>query len=340
MSLNNIVIEQINDNYYRGEFLGLDLVIDKNTGYFNATKLCQDGNREFKTWHRTKKTKDLIKYVSKIYYGADLHRNGLYEVKDGKRCVTTKDISGTYVCKELILDIASWISPEFYLKCNGIILSHAQAEFKKQHEQEIKEKDCKIDELFKKLEEARIKHEQEREEDRLKHEELMEKLDDMHDDLNDANSKLDRALPDRNIDPDDDNLSHHYILLRNKQKTNEYMFVRGQDKYIESLKKRQATSFDVIIEKTKNPNPIDLTNRLKDRIKIINEETYDIVTKNVRCSAEYKKGTPTQKRILVNNAKKEHSKIVYRLNKIILKSFDENDFLKLVSDLDDDKFNI
>ena len=141
MSLNNVVIEQINENYYRGEFLGLNLVIDKNTGYFNATKLCNDGGKLFKNWKRLDKTKELLKYISKIYYGSHPSRNGLYEVKDGKRCVTTKDISGTYVCKELILDIASWISPEFYLKCNGIILSHAETEFKKKHEQEIKQKD-------------------------------------------------------------------------------------------------------------------------------------------------------------------------------------------------------
>ena len=362
MSLNNIIIEQINENYYRGEFLGLDLVIDKTTGYFNATKLCNDGNREFKTWHRTKKTKELLKSVSKIYYGADLHRNGLYEVKIGKKSISTKDISGTYVCKELILDISSWISPDFYLKCNKIILTHAEEEFKKQHKAEIKEKDCKIDELCKIIKDAEIKREKEREEDKIKHkqelkdlrdeliekhealmeinEEQREKLDEIHEDLNEVTSKLDRALPDRNIDPEDDGLKHNYILFKNKQKNNEYMFVRGQDKYIESLKKRHVNSFDVIIEKTKNPNPIDLTNRLKDRIKIINEETYAIVTKDVRRSMEYIKGTPTQKRIMVTNAKKEHSRIVYRLNKITLKSYDENEFLKLVGELDDDRYNI
>ena len=105
MSLNNIVIEQICDNYYRGEFLGLDLIIDKNTGFFNASKLCKDGNKEFKFWRNNKKTKELFKFVEKISPG----KNSYLEkpsIKSGKySSVETKQIG-----EEIILDLASWIS--------------------------------------------------------------------------------------------------------------------------------------------------------------------------------------------------------------------------------------
>ena len=324
MSLNNIVIEQINDNYYRGEFLGFNLIIDKSTGYFNATKLCNAGNKQFSHWYRSKKTKELLKHVNIL---RPPHvEGGEYEVKSQQKSVASKEISGTYVCKELILDIASWISPEFYLKCNSIILSHAEAEFKKRHQAEIEEKNCKIDELSRKIDQMCIKHDKEREEDKIRHEqereELMEKLEAMHDDLTDANNKLDRTLPDHNIDPEDDDLKHNYILLKNKQKTNEYLFVRGQDKYIE-LKKKNITSYDVIIEKTKNPNPIDLANRLRERIKVINETGYADIIKSIRKSDKYCKGTATQKSLMVTSAQKAKSKVIYLCNKTTIVYFEE-----------------
>ena len=166
MSLNNIIIEQINENYYRGEFLGLNLIIDKNTGYFNATKLCQDGNKQFSHWFRSKNTKELLKCVSKILRPPDVEGGELYEVKSQQKSITSKQISGTYVCKELILDIASWISPDFYLKCNEIIINHATEEVKKKYEIKLQEKDDKIDKLLRKMDQEHLKHDKEREEDR------------------------------------------------------------------------------------------------------------------------------------------------------------------------------
>jgi hypothetical protein len=38
--LNDVCYEQISENFYNGIFGDFQLVIDKETGYFNATKLC------------------------------------------------------------------------------------------------------------------------------------------------------------------------------------------------------------------------------------------------------------------------------------------------------------
>ena len=369
MSLNNIVIEQIKDNYYRGEFLGLDLVIDKNTGYFNASKLCKDGDKQFAHWHRSKKTKELLENVLKIHCAPDLERSGLYEVKSGRKTFASKQIAGTYVCKELILDIASWISSEFYLKCNKIIISHAEEEYKQKYEtqlkekdSEIKEKDCKIDKLLRKMEESEIKHENQMKEMMnklngvqcelgVKLDEANCKIDDMQEELSETREelggkldevqdKLDRALPDRNIDPEDDELKHSYILFKSKSTPNEYVFVRGQDKHIELTKRKNNKTFEITIDKTKNPNPIDLINRLKDKIKIINEKGYSGIITSIRKSDDYFKGTPTQKRLMVTGAQKANSKIIYSGTKITLVSFTEEKLIELVIELDQDKYNI
>jgi hypothetical protein len=48
MDLTKCIYEHIKDTYYYGLFGDFRLVIDKRTGYFNATKLCNQGNKEYR----------------------------------------------------------------------------------------------------------------------------------------------------------------------------------------------------------------------------------------------------------------------------------------------------
>lgn len=107
--------DQIHENFYFGLFGGLKLIIDKNTGYFNATQLCRDGGKEYKNWIRNKETRALVEYVQMV--------RGLpafYVVNNGPSA-QCDIIRGTYVPKELILSVASWLSSEFYLMCSDIV---------------------------------------------------------------------------------------------------------------------------------------------------------------------------------------------------------------------------
>jgi len=56
MSLTERIYEHIKDNFYYGLFGDFKLVIDKATGYFNATKLCEQGKKEYKKWSRLEKS--------------------------------------------------------------------------------------------------------------------------------------------------------------------------------------------------------------------------------------------------------------------------------------------
>lgn len=115
VSLNNICYEQIKDNFYYGKFGEFRLVIDKNTGCFNATKLCHDGNKDFSQWKRLERVKELVKFYENSSSGDSQPWN--YEIKGNNRTVVSK-VTGQYVEKDFILDIASWISPSFYFKCS------------------------------------------------------------------------------------------------------------------------------------------------------------------------------------------------------------------------------
>src|SRR5580704_12407442 len=157
-SLNDVCFERIRDTFYYGMFGEFKLVVDKKTGCFNATKLCKDGGKEFRQWMRLEKSKRLIEYYE-ISRG-DPH-GYFYEVAGGNNSEAFSKTTGQYVRKELILDIASWVSVEFYDKCNRIIVDFYVAEYKKKLDDNrvvIKQKDDKIDELMKHLKESDKRH--------------------------------------------------------------------------------------------------------------------------------------------------------------------------------------
>ena len=118
MDLTNVCYENIKDTFYYGVFGDFKLVIDKATGYFNATKLCINGGKEYRLWSRLEKSKTMMEYYQKSW-GADRTVN--YEIGGTNNDKLNKQVTGTYVPKELILDIASWVSIEFYQKIVPII---------------------------------------------------------------------------------------------------------------------------------------------------------------------------------------------------------------------------
>lgn len=112
--LNDISFEKIKDNFYYGKFENFTLVIDKNTLCFNATKLCRESNKDFKKWIELERTQELINYykskkIQNISYGITFNILGEDELN--------KIITGEYIHRYLLFDIASWISPEFYFNC-------------------------------------------------------------------------------------------------------------------------------------------------------------------------------------------------------------------------------
>jgi hypothetical protein len=100
-------------------------VIDKDTGYFNATKLCAIVEKDFPDWKRLARAKRLISYLEEQQSSSS--KDIMYEVRTGTNNI---NITGYYVQKELILDIASWISPDFYFRCNNIVINYFTGEYK------------------------------------------------------------------------------------------------------------------------------------------------------------------------------------------------------------------
>ncbi|CCU55690.1 N1R/p28-like protein [Choristoneura biennis entomopoxvirus] len=311
MSLIDVCYEQIKDQYYYGLFGDFKLVIDKNTGCFNATKLCNLGSKQFKQWKRLERSRELINYIENIRGGN--HHLGFYEIKGDNNDEITKQITGQYVPKEIILDISSWISIEFYMKCNDIIINYYKNEFKSLSDTDIKnkiieieneytniieEKESVISDLNTKLnsiidQNNKILETNKKLEDKSNNLELMNKqllklaekqnikLDEIGDELEETNYKLDTLtetveeviLPDRNISPSDINLKHNLVIYKINDSIK---IIRAQNKYIN---KNNIPINDIII-KEYVPNPIDFINRMKLRCNETNKKFKKDLKKN------------------------------------------------------------
>jgi KilA-N domain/Protein of unknown function (DUF3627) len=135
--LSELGFQPIRDSFYYGYYGQFRVVIDKQDGYINATKLCSDGGKNFFHWKETKVSKELIETLIQSNYNLTLDSEETLEpwsvahyapVADVMRIVKTfnisdqdKAISGTYCHPLLIPHIACWISPSFALKASSII---------------------------------------------------------------------------------------------------------------------------------------------------------------------------------------------------------------------------
>ena len=148
VELSECCYEHIKDTFYYGVFGDFKLVIDQKTGCFNATKLCDQGGKNFFHWKRLERSKNMVEYIHK---SCPPHMEVGYEVKGDNNHKLHKQVTGTYVPKELILDIASWVSVEFYFRCNSIIINYFVNKFKKMDKNDLKNKIKKVEEKMEKL---------------------------------------------------------------------------------------------------------------------------------------------------------------------------------------------
>jgi KilA-N domain len=220
-SLNDICYEQIKDNFYYGIFGDFKLVVDKETGCFNATKLCSSGGKKFGNWTRLEKSKKLVEYYDhKTRCSSVSIGSTFYEIKGDNNNEIISKTTGQYVQKELILDIASWISVEFYDKCNEIIVDFFVTEFKTREADLVKqiehananmkklcveneEKDNKIIALEAIMEASEKRHQQLMEDAERRHKEIIgyaEYTKDQLDHLTDIVEDHNETLPDKFAD--------------------------------------------------------------------------------------------------------------------------------------------
>ena len=110
-----LAYEMINDKYSKAKYLGIKCIMETKTGFINATKFCTaagDGKKRFDNYTANARYKKLFNYMRSAEKKAVLSM----EVRTGDN-----SISGTYVHPDLLLDLASWISPCVFCKVTQLL---------------------------------------------------------------------------------------------------------------------------------------------------------------------------------------------------------------------------
>ncbi len=297
--LRAICYEQIKDPFYYGIFGDFKLVVDKSTGYFNASKLCNSGGKEYKFWTRLESTRKLFKYYEQ-FWGSNGNPK-IYQINKGiDNDKLENQFTGTYVPKELILDIASWVSVAFYDRCNQIIINYFIEEFKTMDNEILKQKIKEAEEKMEKLnleKEAVIVENSELKEILLRQDQYikslgisLEEVKDQNEELIEHNTDLKRSVNNLKCDikdikgklgiPNDirppqsdcESKYERFVLIkRNDKDYYPYYIIKAQDAYVSRKLKIERINFPklkVLSDFKCRPNSKILYTRIKDNLKI------------------------------------------------------------------------
>ena len=109
MDITKLAYEKIDERYSKAKYLGLECVMDTQTGYINATKFCtaaSDGKKMLKDYLRLDRYKNLIAEYTKEEGSEQICSALVIQVTTG-----VNELRGTYFNPDLLLDLASWVSP-------------------------------------------------------------------------------------------------------------------------------------------------------------------------------------------------------------------------------------
>uniref|UniRef100_A0AAT9UP03 KilA N domain protein n=1 Tax=Condorpox virus TaxID=3049970 RepID=A0AAT9UP03_9POXV len=257
MDFSNLVTREIDERFCYIKYDEFDLIMMKENGFINATKLCKIGNREFRKWIRLNGSKELIRKVEEMNQisksaPARSGRGIIIEV-NGANQYTKYDIAGSYVHQDLIPHISSWISPLFAVKVSKIINCYVSGKY----EFKLKEKENKIDELMELLYKFNDKYDRDTLElkklyrEQRKHAKRMEEKYDLDTrELKEHNKRMEEKY-----DRDTRELKEHNKELSNSVKRMEEKYDRDTHELKTELKKIEERLKDKVINPS-SPNKL------------------------------------------------------------------------------------
>lgn len=108
----------IDDRFACADFGPNKVIIMKENGFINATKLCDDVGKNYQEWSNIDYSKKLIKEINATYMFPD-NDLSIKNVTNG-----SSQTNGIYIHPCLIINLASWCNPEYNIACSEIIIKH------------------------------------------------------------------------------------------------------------------------------------------------------------------------------------------------------------------------
>ena len=191
-TITKLEYEKINDVYSKAKYAGFDVIINMETGYINATKLCADGGKKFFKWNENAGNKELVKYFEENVQSSIRNRCELLITNMAGSYI----LRGTYVHPKLIPHIASWVSPEFAYKVSEIVNNFLIRE-KEDEIRKLSGDKCELQEMLKEANIERRESDKRREEAEKRAEKMLQDMKDQNDrthaKLDDTKKTLDKA---------------------------------------------------------------------------------------------------------------------------------------------------
>jgi len=117
LSDSDFVIEETDDEEEQKQLppleVGQEYTIEhhEEDGYINVTNLCKAGDKQFKAWKRTQKTKAFLQVLS---MEVNIFTSNLINVEQ-----TSNTNKCTWFHPQVAINIAQWVSPQFDVKVSG-----------------------------------------------------------------------------------------------------------------------------------------------------------------------------------------------------------------------------
>jgi hypothetical protein len=263
-----VVFESIGNEYYWGDYAGIKVLIMKENGYVNATKMCNDENKSFRYWLKSQETKDLLD-------GIERSGNRISDLMI-KNMVGSNEFRGTYVHLDLVPHIAYWVSVSFAIKVGKIVNEYYLREAKA----ELQKKDEHIEELKSLIKNLQKDTKSVLDNNKCMGIQIFDLIDNVsklslenkitHEKLDNVQETLDIVVEDRVVRPEDESTMNTIVIYENEKKSNKFYVFRVQKRGFKVALKRylnkypNAVKFDEI---EYNPNAINYYNRFKKEYK-------------------------------------------------------------------------
>src|SRR3981189_3967908 len=146
--ISEIAFQQIQGNFWYGAYGEFRVIMMKDNGYINATKMCSSGGMVYKKGSRLISSHELIQALEKDLALENTHDASASTLRDGKGQIWTlpsplckvvhnlnqtdkeRIISGTYIHPDLVPSAAGWISPGFQIMANRVTNGYITMQYK------------------------------------------------------------------------------------------------------------------------------------------------------------------------------------------------------------------